>query len=52
VTVESEKKMVHFLKVHAPWDVLCYYAEDMSMRAPLQVDIPDRSSQATLNFFE
>ncbi|ELT94351.1 hypothetical protein CAPTEDRAFT_102977, partial [Capitella teleta] len=27
---------IHYMKLHAPWDVLCYYAEDMGLRAPLQ----------------
>lgn len=36
--VELEKKCIYFLKLHAPWDVLCYYAEDLSLRAPLQVN--------------
>ncbi|XP_072334386.1 anoctamin-7 isoform X2 [Scyliorhinus torazame] len=32
----SEKKSIHYLKLSAPWDVLVYYAEELSMRAPLQ----------------
>ncbi|KAM8953173.1 anoctamin-7 [Pelodytes ibericus] len=27
---------VHFMLLNAPWGVLCYYAEDMSLRAPLK----------------
>lgn len=34
--VEKENNL-HYIKLHAPWDVLCYYAEDLSFRAPLQV---------------
>ena len=37
--IESEKKIIYYIKIHAPWDVLCFYAEDLSMRAPLQVGI-------------
>lgn len=33
----NEKKTIHFLKVSAPWDVLVYYAEELCLRAPLQV---------------
>ncbi|KAG9332753.1 hypothetical protein JZ751_014852 [Albula glossodonta] len=32
----SEKKTIHYLKLSAPWDVLIYYAEELSLRAPLQ----------------
>lgn len=33
----SVKKTIHYLKLHAPWDVLVYYAEELCLRAPLQV---------------
>uniref|UniRef100_A0A1I8HUH8 Anoct_dimer domain-containing protein n=1 Tax=Macrostomum lignano TaxID=282301 RepID=A0A1I8HUH8_9PLAT len=36
-TSASEKKRMHFLKLFLPWDVMCYYAEDLCLRAPLQV---------------
>ncbi|XP_029974519.1 anoctamin-7 [Salarias fasciatus] len=32
----NEKKTIHFLKLHAPWDVLVFYAEELCLRAPLQ----------------
>ncbi|KAK3105042.1 hypothetical protein FSP39_015898 [Pinctada imbricata] len=35
-TVRTPKKTTTFIKLHAPWDVCCYYAEDLCMRAPLQ----------------
>ena len=35
--VEGNKKMITYIKLHAPWDLLCFYAEDLSMRAALQV---------------
>ncbi|XP_021368581.1 anoctamin-7-like isoform X2 [Mizuhopecten yessoensis] len=34
--VQSKKKITTFIKLHAPWDVCCFYAEDLCMRAPLQ----------------
>lgn len=33
----NEKKTIHFLKLSAPWDVLVCYAEELCVRAPLQV---------------
>ncbi|XP_023932129.1 anoctamin-7 isoform X5 [Lingula anatina] len=41
--VQGEKKMIFYIKLSAPWDVLCVYAEDLSMRAPLQAH-PNPSS--------
>ncbi|XP_048241340.1 anoctamin-7-like isoform X3 [Haliotis rufescens] len=35
-SLESDKKIINFVKIHAPFDVCCCYAEDLSMRAPLQ----------------
>lgn len=34
--IQSQKKITFFIKIHAPWDVLCFYAEDLCFRAPLQ----------------
>ncbi|NXQ94870.1 ANO7 protein, partial [Sagittarius serpentarius] len=31
-----EKKVVHYLLLSAPWSVLCYYAEELQLRVPLQ----------------
>uniref|UniRef100_A0A8C1H033 Anoctamin n=1 Tax=Cyprinus carpio carpio TaxID=630221 RepID=A0A8C1H033_CYPCA len=43
----SVKKTVHYLKLHAPWDVLVYYAEELCLRAPLQVQPhPDYNTSA------
>ncbi|KAG7242477.1 hypothetical protein INR49_021520, partial [Caranx melampygus] len=33
----NEKKTIHFLKLSVPWDVMVYYAEELCLRAPLQV---------------
>ncbi|XP_037075179.1 anoctamin-7-like isoform X2 [Pollicipes pollicipes] len=35
--VPGAKKTIHFIKLHAPWDVLCTWAEELKMKAPLQV---------------
>ncbi|XP_023701847.1 anoctamin-7 isoform X2 [Cryptotermes secundus] len=32
----SNKKLLCFIKLHATWPILCHYAEEMNMRAPLQ----------------
>lgn len=36
-TARVEKKVVHYLLLSAPWSVLCYYAEELQLRVPLQV---------------
>ena len=35
--------MIHYIKLHAPWETLCVYAEDLCLRAPLQAH-PNPSS--------
>ncbi|XP_064079852.1 anoctamin-7-like isoform X2 [Macrobrachium nipponense] len=35
-TEESGKGTICFIKLSAPWEVLCHYAEELNMRAPLQ----------------
>jgi len=42
-TVEGNSKMIFFIKLHCPWDVMCFYSEDLAMRAPLQAH-PNPSS--------
>lgn len=39
------KKKIYFVLLSAPWSVLCYYAEEISLRVPLQVR---RSSSAAV----
>nr|XP_028586804.1 anoctamin-7 [Podarcis muralis]XP_028586805.1 anoctamin-7 [Podarcis muralis] len=34
---QNARKLVHFILLSAPWSVLCYYAEDLRLRVPLQV---------------
>ncbi|NXG93037.1 ANO7 protein, partial [Stercorarius parasiticus] len=38
-----EKKVVHYLLLSAPWNVLCYYAEELQLRVPLQA-LPRQTS--------
>ncbi|NXN36475.1 ANO7 protein, partial [Rhinoptilus africanus] len=38
-----EKKVVHYLLLSAPWSVLCYYAEELQLRVPLQA-LPRQTS--------
>ncbi|XP_036393347.1 anoctamin-7 [Megalops cyprinoides] len=35
--VEEEKTQITYVLLSAPWSVLCYYAEEISLRVPLQV---------------
>ncbi|XP_028393643.1 anoctamin-7-like isoform X1 [Dendronephthya gigantea] len=34
---QDRKTKVHFIKLHVPWEVLLFYAEELSFRAPLEV---------------
>ncbi|KAL1139842.1 hypothetical protein AAG570_006819 [Ranatra chinensis] len=36
IVESANKKLVYFIKLHATWPVLCHYAEELNMRAPLQ----------------
>ncbi|XP_074860238.1 anoctamin-7 isoform X2 [Carettochelys insculpta] len=42
-SVPGEKKVVHYALLNAPWNVLCYYAEDLQLRLPLQA-LPNQAS--------
>lgn len=35
--VQDEDSAVHYILLSAPWAVLCYYAEDLRLKLPLQV---------------
>ncbi|XP_043975775.1 anoctamin-7-like isoform X2 [Gambusia affinis] len=35
--VSQIRRKIHFILLSAPWRILCYYAEEISLRAPLQV---------------
>ncbi|KAM6178481.1 anoctamin-7 [Rhynchocyon petersi] len=41
--IQDEDVMVHYILLHAPWAVLCYYAEDLGLRLPLQ-ELPNQAS--------
>ncbi|XP_010181264.1 PREDICTED: anoctamin-7 [Mesitornis unicolor] len=41
--VRLEKTLVHYLLLSAPWDLLCYYAEELQLRVPLQA-LPRQTS--------
>lgn len=36
-TVDDKSGKVHFIKCHCPFEVLRYYAEELSFKAPLEV---------------
>lgn len=36
-TVDDKSGKVHFIKCHCPFEVLRFYAEELSFRAPLEV---------------
>uniref|UniRef100_A0A4W3IMM7 Anoctamin n=1 Tax=Callorhinchus milii TaxID=7868 RepID=A0A4W3IMM7_CALMI len=42
--VHNEKRNVHYILLSAPWNVLCYYAEELSMKVPLQAIINETSN--------
>ncbi|XP_061492649.1 anoctamin-7 [Rhineura floridana] len=39
---QNAKKLVHFILLSAPWSVLCYYAEDLRLRVPMQA-VPNQA---------
>ncbi|XP_039617734.1 anoctamin-7 [Polypterus senegalus] len=46
--VEKEKTEIHYILLNAPWSILCYYAEELSIRVPLQV-VPHHASNWSEN---
>ncbi|XP_051847658.1 anoctamin-7 isoform X1 [Antechinus flavipes] len=44
--VKSGKRSIHYVLLHAPWIVLCYYAESLRMKMPLQA-LPAQSSHGS-----
>ena len=36
---QDKSSSAHYIKLHAPWPVLCRLAEELNLRAPLQVII-------------
>uniref|UniRef100_G1MDX7 Anoctamin n=1 Tax=Ailuropoda melanoleuca TaxID=9646 RepID=G1MDX7_AILME len=41
--VQDEAGAVHYVLLSAPWAVLCYYAEDLRLKLPLQ-ELPNQAS--------
>nr|XP_019567227.1 PREDICTED: anoctamin-7 [Rhinolophus sinicus] len=41
--VQDEDSAVHYVLLSAPWAVLCYYAEDLRLKLPLQ-ELPNQAS--------
>ncbi|XP_077614377.1 anoctamin-7 [Crocuta crocuta] len=41
--VQDESGAVHYILLRAPWAVLCYYAEDLRLKLPLQ-ELPNQAS--------
>jgi len=37
--VEQHDKRIYYTKLHVPWETLSVFADYLSLRAPLQVDI-------------
>ncbi|XP_054426387.1 anoctamin-7 [Pteronotus mesoamericanus] len=49
--VRGERSAVHYVLLSAPWPVLCYYAEDLRLRLPLQ-ELPSQASNWSANLLE
>uniref|UniRef100_A0A3B3UR58 Anoctamin n=1 Tax=Poecilia latipinna TaxID=48699 RepID=A0A3B3UR58_9TELE len=45
--VRKAKKRIHFILLSAPWSVLCYYAEEINLKVPLEVK-PSRAAVTSL----
>ncbi|KAK2550527.1 Anoctamin-7 [Acropora cervicornis] len=37
IVTQDKKVKLHFIKCHAPWEVLLFYAEELNFRAPLEL---------------
>jgi hypothetical protein len=35
--IEQPRNTIHFIRLHAPWPLLTRYAEELNLRAPIQV---------------
>ncbi|XP_057602509.1 anoctamin-7 [Hippopotamus amphibius kiboko] len=49
--VQDEDSAVHYLLLSAPWAVLCYYAEDLRLKLPLQ-ESPNQASNWSASLLE
>ena len=39
--LHRSKNTLHFIRLHGPWPLLCRYAEELNLRAPIQVTQSD-----------
>merc|ERR1712037_908466 len=46
--LHRSKNTLHFIRLHGPWPLLCRYAEELNLRAPIQV----RTIFHIFSFFE
>ncbi|XP_073928370.1 anoctamin-7 isoform X3 [Castor canadensis] len=46
--VQDKASAVHYVLLSAPWPVLCYYAEDLRLKLPLQ-ELPNQASNWSAN---
>ncbi|XP_028611203.1 anoctamin-7 [Grammomys surdaster] len=49
--VQDEATAVHYILLSAPWPVLCYYAEDLRLKLPLQ-ELPNQASNWSATLLE
>lgn len=49
--VQDEATAVHYILLRAPWAVLCYYAEDLRLKLPLQ-ELPNQASNWSATLLE
>lgn len=49
--VQDEAAAVHYILLRAPWAVLCYYAEDLRLKLPLQ-ELPNQASNWSATLLE
>ncbi|XP_031224352.1 anoctamin-7 isoform X2 [Mastomys coucha] len=49
--VQDEATAVHYVLLNAPWAVLCYYAEDLRLKLPLQ-ELPNQASNWSATLLE
>ncbi|XP_035297044.1 anoctamin-7 isoform X3 [Cricetulus griseus] len=49
--VQDEATAVHYVLLRAPWAVLCYYAEDLRLKLPLQ-ELPNQASNWSATLLE
>ncbi|KAL6036764.1 hypothetical protein STEG23_014998 [Scotinomys teguina] len=49
--VQDKATAVHYILLRAPWAVLCYYAEDLRLKLPLQ-ELPNQASNWSATLLE